>query len=157
MLIPCNINVIVGARDVYDTYAVYIHRDADKTIQYIGCCKLHLLFESPDARGNAQWLQMFGNSRAPMEIEVVSLSNNIKEAYSEQRRLILLYDPICNRRGFWRDVRHMRIRCVETGEVFDTIVQLSAAHSVTASAISNHLRMKRGFNTVGGRTYERID
>lgn len=157
MLIPCNINVITTARDVYDTHAVYLHRDAEKAVQFVGCCKLHLLFDAPDARSNAQWLQLFGNSNAPMELEVVTLSNNPKEAFSEQRRLILLYDPICNRRGFWRDTRHMRIICNETGEIFNTATECATTHGITPSALSNHLRMRKGFNTVGGRTYQRID
>lgn len=158
MLIPCNINLIIAAKDAYDMYAVYVHRDAtDKTIHFVGCCTLDKLFTSPDARSNKQWLQMYGNSGAAYELEVITLSNNMKEAYSEQRRLIQIYDPICNRRGFWLDTRHMRVQCVETGEIFDTATECAAAHSITASALSNHLRQKRGFNTVGGRTYKRID
>ena len=49
-----------------------------------------------------------------------------------------------------------RIRCVETGEIFDTMAQASRKMNIDLSNLSKHLRGV-SYKTVGGYTFEYVD
>lgn len=52
--------------------------------------------------------------------------------------------------------RTTSIKCVTTGEVFQSAIEVVRAHGVTQSALSNHLNNKPGFNSVKKRVYKKI-
>lgn len=52
--------------------------------------------------------------------------------------------------------RSTTIKCVTTGETFQSAIEVVRAHGVTQSALSNHLNNKPGFNSVKGRVYKKV-
>lgn len=50
----------------------------------------------------------------------------------------------------------MVIICNETGEKFNTATEVCAAHNLSYSAVINHLKGKKSFNSVKGKTYKRV-
>lgn len=49
-----------------------------------------------------------------------------------------------------------RIKCNETGEIFETANAAARAHDLSYSALHNHINGKVGHRTVKGKTYSRI-
>lgn len=49
------------------------------------------------------------------------------------------------------------VRCIETGETFETLTSVAAAFDCDISALSRHLSGRKGFRTVAGHTFERIN
>ncbi|AHJ10764.1 hypothetical protein P106B_81 [Rhizobium phage vB_RglS_P106B] len=155
MLIPCNVHVITTASDVRQLYAIYTHADINGTIRYVGVTPLSELFTLQDAQCNSLWSDAFAAPLTTLEIKVIALTPNEKEAFLEQRRLIGIHNPECNRKGYWIDPKRQNVQCVETGETWPTISAAAAAHGLAISALSNHLKRKPGHRTVKGRTYIR--
>lgn len=52
--------------------------------------------------------------------------------------------------------RGMRVKCIETGVVYDSAAQASDAHGVFPSAMSNHLNRPTRFKRVAGKTFVRV-
>lgn len=152
MLIPCKINMISTLAGIGNSYAIYLNKTMDGVVQYIGVTKLIDLFRLEDARCNSKWLNYFEGG---IEIEVVATTDNMNEAYQEQRRLVSQYNPICNREGYYVPVNKQGVFCNETGEQFDSAMLCAKAHNLTYSALVNHLNRKPGHKTVKGRTYSR--
>lgn len=155
MLIPCKINVITTANDIRQLYAIYLHKDADGTVQYIGVAPLREMFTLLDATANSMWSDIFGKPVTTLEIDVVALTPSEKEAYSEQRRLIGIHKPVCNQKGFIIDPRRQRVVCNETNEVFENAAEAARIKGVSHSQLVNHLNRKIGHKTVKGYTYSR--
>lgn len=47
-----------------------------------------------------------------------------------------------------------KIRCIETGEEFESIASASRKKGLSNPQLSNHLKRTKGFKTVKGHTYE---
>lgn len=155
MLIPCNIRLISTANDIRSLYAVYEHRDINETVQYVGVTPLVELFALTDAQCNSMWPDIFSKPVTTLDINVVAVTPDEREAYQEMHRLISIHNPTCNRKGYWVDPRKQNVICNETGETWDTAVAASRAHGLSYSQLSNHLNRKPGYKTVKGRTYRR--
>lgn len=155
MLIPCNVHVITTASDIRQLYAIYTHSDANGVIQYVGVTPLSELFTLQDAQCNSVWHDVFSKPLTTLEMRVVALTPSEKEAYVEQRRLIAIHNPHCNRKGYWIDPKRQGVTCNETGETWETVKDAAAAHGLTYSALHAHLNRKPGHRTVKGRTYSR--
>lgn len=50
-----------------------------------------------------------------------------------------------------------RIKCNETGEIFESANAAAKAHDLTYSALHNHIKGKVGHRTVKGKTYSRVE
>lgn len=155
MLIPCQINLIVQTARIDNFYAVYIHRDAADTIQFIGVSPLLDLYRFEDARRNSLWSSIFELPNAVIDMQVVGITDNQREAYREQQRLIAAYKPACNRKGYYVS-NNVAVRCIDTGEIFESAAACARAHNIANSALINHLNEKVGHRSVKGRTYERV-
>jgi len=155
MLIPCNIHLITTASDVRQLHAIYTHSDIDGKVQYVGVTPLSMLFTLHDAQCNSLWPDKFGAPLTTLELKVIALTASEKEAYLEQRRLIALHNPECNKKGFYADPRQQQVQCIETGEIWETAADACRAHGLSTSALSNHLNRKPGHRTIKGRTYVR--
>lgn len=155
MLIPCKIHVVTTANDVRSLYAIYTHRDVDRVVQYVGVTPLSELFQMTDALCNSRWPDTFGKPVTTLEIEVIALTASEKEAYQEQRRLIMLYHPPCNRRGYHIAPENQHVVCNETGETWATIREAATAHGLSYSQLHSHLKRKPGYKSVKGKTYSR--
>lgn len=153
MLFPCRIEVIAGVADFNELFAIYTLKDADGAIRFVGVTRLSHLFEFEDARNNSEWANVFGKPLATIDINVTALTTNEREAYAEQRRLITMYQPHCNLKGFYQAAKYQSVICNETQEVFPNAAQCAKAHQIDASALGNHLKQRPGFKTVKGRTY----
>lgn len=155
MLIPCNIRVITTAADLRQLYAIYLCRDIDSTVQYVGVTPLSELFTLADAACNSEWAEIYGKPLTTLDIEVHALTAIERDAYLEQRRLIAVHGPRCNKVGFQIATHRQGVICNETGEIWTTVKDASVAHGVAYSQLHNHLNRKPGYKSVKGRTYSR--
>jgi hypothetical protein len=147
--------VITTANDLRQLYAIYTHADNDGIVQYVGVCPLSELFTLKDALCNSIWPKKFGSPMQTLEMNVVALTADEREAYNEQRKLIATHNPECNKRGFYVEPKKQAVVCIETGEKFATISEACRAHNLSYPALHGHLSRKPGFKTVKGKTYRR--
>jgi len=153
MIIPCRIDVISVANDMRLLYAIYMCKDAEGVIQYIGVTPLSELLTLDDAFCNNEFTNMFGKPLTALEIVCEHLTPSENEAYQTQRLLISQHNPYCNRHGYYQAKRNQFVRCDQTGETFRNATEAAKHHNLTPSALSNHLKRKPGHKTVKGRTY----
>lgn len=157
MIIPCNINVLSVANDVRTLYAIYMHKNIDGVVEYVGVTPLTELFSFTDAECNSLWSETFTKGRnIGIEIVVMGLTPSEPEAFIEQRKLIAQYQPRCNKMGYWIDPKYQVVQCDQTGETWPNINAACKAHNLTYSALFNHLKRKPGYKSVKGRTYSRV-
>lgn len=155
MLIPCRIHVSTTANDIRQLYAVYMHRDVDSTVQYVGVTPLSELFTLEDAACNSEWADTFGKPLTTLEIEVIALTPNEREAFVEMRRQIAIHNPRCNKVGYYITTTRQGVICNETGEMWKSVRDASIAHGLSYSQLYNHLSRKPGYKSCKGRTYSR--
>lgn len=155
MIVPCNIHVVTTAANVRAMYAVYMHIDHDDKIHYIGVTPLSVLFTLEDAHSNSMWNEMFSQPLTTLQIKVCCLTDSEREAMIEQRRLIGIHRPICNIKGYNATTYRQHIKCVETGEIFETMTEAARAHNLVYSQLNSHVNRKPGHKSVKGRTYIR--
>lgn len=156
MIIPCNISVISTLSQQTRLIVVYINRDGDGVVQYVGLCDFNEMWKYPDAMQNSEWLIKFTSSMSVLHTEITFMTDEIKEAHQQRRDLVAKYRPHCNVKGIYVSKQKQPIICNETLERFDTASDVVKAHQISPSALSNHLNGKIGFKTVKGRTYSRI-
>lgn len=154
MRIPAMIKVVASPATIGSLFAVYRLYNADGISAFVGYCQLTQLMQYPDAQQNSE----FRNAFKPVEtftIELITLTDNEREAWEICRTHIATEKPLCNTRGT-RVYPHLYpIICNETGEVFQTITEVCKAHGCSAGNLSNHLNNNPGFKSVKGRTYYR--
>ena len=155
MLLPCRIHVVTTVNDIRSLYAVYSCLDENETVRYVGVSPLSELFTLRDAYSNTEFANTFNRQITTLEIRVDVLTATEKEAYIEQRRLIGVHNPTCNRHGYHVETNKQGVTCNETGEHWKSAQEAATAHGLTYSALINHLNRKPGFKTVKGRTYLR--
>lgn len=153
MKYPCNISVVANAATVQSVFAIYIHRDIDNIVRFVGLCPLTDVFNYPDALTNSRWHDYFGRVDQILNIEIKMLSDNQMEAMREQHALIRLHSPECNLKGYYVPVNSKAVMCEQTGETFTSAAECAKAHGVSASQLYNHLNRKVGYKSVKNRTY----
>lgn len=50
--------------------------------------------------------------------------------------------------------RSRRVRCIDTGEIFPSMISAATVHDISYSALHKHLHKVKSYNTVKGRCYE---
>lgn len=154
-MIPCSIQAIYSRKQHTKLFAVYSHKDADGKVQFIGICRLHRVFYHPDALTNTEWVRIFGDPSAIIDLEVNNLFETLQEATAYRRELFRAYLPPCNFLGVYQG-NSGDIVCVTTGERFSTLKECCAAHNLTMSQLNNHVLGKPGHKTVKGKIYKRV-
>lgn len=153
MIFPSDMVVANTVVNIRNMFAIYSHADLDGKIQFVGCSTLKDVCAFTDAQNNSEWNKIF-NKNSAIIITVHAYSDNDAEAYREVRRLIDQHQPHCNVRGYNMHTRYQRVRCIETGEIFNNAVSCAKGHNLTLSALYNHLKRVNGHKSVKGRTYE---
>lgn len=153
MIIPCRINVIAVTNNIRLMYAVYMCKDISNVVQYVGIAPLSDLLTLEDAFCNSEFTEIFGQPNTPIELICEHITEDEKEAREQQRILITMHNPHCNRKGYYIHTKNQYVKCNETGETFRNTVEATKHHGVTYSALYNHLKRKPGHKTVKGRTY----
>lgn len=154
MIIPQQGRFIASLNQFNQAYCVYEHRTIEEKIIFIGVTLLVDVFTFKDARNNSEWVKMM-KADTYICCNVLAISENERECWEMQRRLVREHQPHCNMRGFYSRHGLLPIVCDQTGERFRTITEVVRAHGVSASALSNHLNNKPGFRSVKNRTYHR--
>lgn len=160
MIYPATSDVYAFMGDCAQFYCVYQHHSyltetsMEPVIVYIGTCKLVDVFMFPDARRNSEWLRLI-NAKSNLRIVITHIGDK-NDCYNQHVNSVSHYRPHCNMRGHIAS-HTQKIRCIETGEIFNTQTEIVKTHNVSTSAVSNHLAKRPGHNTVKGKTYEFIN
>lgn len=155
MLLPTVMRVVSTASDIRTLYAIYTCRDISGIVQYVGVTPLSELFTLQDANCNSEFIELFGKPLTTLDLEVHALTSNEREAFTEQRRLIAIHSPHCNRKGVYTELKRQAVVCNETGETFPNAAAAAKAHGLSQSALHHHLNRRPGFKTVKSKTYSR--
>lgn len=153
---PQDARIVVTHGEAHTLWCVYEHWifSADEwTIYYVGSCRLRDVFDTPDALRNTWFAKLTKGTitairvvqTAPDEITVLNHAVKLGRA---------LKAP-CNLYGGQRSPFH-RVRCVETGIVYNSANECCKSMGIAQSALSQHLRRMSGFKTVKGHTFEKV-
>lgn len=139
-------------------FALYYLKDAAGVTQFMGIDRLAQIFALQSARRIPEFDNIFPPT-APIKIEIV-FQGTMVECRNTLYRVAQTYGtPPLNRAGLSIMIgsgKNTRVQCNETGEIFNTISEASAALGMAASAISNNINAKPGCRTVKGKTFKRV-
>ena len=134
-------------------WVVYSLYDTAGALQYIGHTHFKNLLSIPDARTHSMFSKIF--------LKDVPVTVRINEIYKTKGECILYVNRYLskNPRPFMMKYiaayrNKVKVKCIETGEEFESITECSAKQGVSASALSNHLIGNPSYLTVKGLTYE---
>lgn len=144
-------------------WVIYTHRNTEAVL-WVGFCKFADLTTFPDARRNKAWSKLVPFDAAIFTvIEETQISE--LEANRAAFRLVKKYSPICNLRYRLdgtpntpnaKPVR-LPVECIETGDIFPNSSAVALSLGVTRSMVCSHLKGRRGFETVRGKTFRHIE
>lgn len=136
-------------------WCVYLIKDKENKLIFIGHCKITQVFSIPDLRAINDYKKYFDDDET-YALEVLTYEEN--SAYAQKTLAATIkelgWTPLM--KAALNKNRRSPIRCITTGEIFNTINEAAFAHGCAASALSNHLRNRPGFVSVKGKHYERI-
>lgn len=138
---------IDGLANLFCVYEIW----QEKTLIYIGSCKLTALHQIPDAQRNSEFMRMVGRE-GEFNLRLIA-SGDRSNCHNFRARHARSFPelPICNRVG--TSGRFTAIICNEDGRKYRTQTEAATAYGVSQSAISNHMRGRIGYQTVGGKTF----
>lgn len=151
--------ISLSLEQIDNAYCVYTHSithpDGRNELIYVGSCRTVDLMRAPDARRNSKWREIMRNPAFHIiTIEIRAFYEHRNIAVLEAERLGIHLKAICNTTDT-RD-KPQTIRCVETGEIFETAAQACKEYDIKPSAMSNHLNNKQSYRTVRNLTFERV-
>ena len=131
---------------------VYTLHDEAGAVQYIGFCKYKQLLSTPDARKNLLFGKIFSDD-AEIFINPICMVADHTEARNyvwdwlkhNPRPYMMKYGGAFGQKK--------KIKCVETGEIFESVKAASEYAGVPKSTMSMHLRNWSGVDTVRGKRY----
>lgn len=143
-------NQIMSAWAVYE---VFEPGNRTKPI-FIGISPLATTFELAEAHRNSEFIRITTDTM-PLTVQIVYVGDRISVANDRLNRITTTM-PHCNVYGVMKDVAAVKVKCNETGIVYDNIARAAAAHDAARSAMSNHLNRKVGHKSVKGYTFSRV-
>lgn len=147
------LKITTNLSELPDQYVVYSLSDAEG-VKYIGVCKFVEMPVISDARSNTLFPTCFPEGKIAT-LEMVWSNPKKHECLIQAARLVEIYKPIMNLKGFVHTENTAPITCNETGEVFQTIADVCMSHNISAGNLSQHLNHKPGFKSIKGKTYRR--
>ena len=123
-------------------------------IMWVGTCLLKECLNGHDARKNKAWRQHIA-PLTDVTVDIVALTVNQPEAYTEMARISRTERPFCNVQGE-RDRSYGQVRCVEDGNTFVNASQAASFYNISTSALSNHLNGRKGYTSIHTLHFERI-
>lgn len=146
------LKITAKLRELPHVYVVYsLTSDA---LNYIGVCKMGEISYVPDARENVLFGQYFPNDHIST-MEILYVNENRSNCLIHASKLIEQHKPVMNKRGYHLNRSNAPIVCNETGEVFQTMLEVVAAHKINLSSLSQHLHNRPRYKTIKGKTYKR--
>jgi hypothetical protein len=152
---PAQSFIVSNAQELGRLWCLYHHHDVDDVLTYIGVCKLVELFQCTDARQNSEWIKRFGDNQA-LVIKLQLTSIDEVQCNNQRFRQVQELKPVCNMIGYNMYGARMKIVCNETREEFGSIAEAARRHTLSQSALSNHLNNKPGHKSVKGKTYRKV-
>lgn len=140
-------NTLVNPNEVVKQWVVYSVRDIQTAkMIFVGTSKITQLFNFADFRKLDNY-----NMDDSYIIMIEDIVDNIGLAERSAATI-----RIKNNVRIYPQLRSTPVRCVDTGETFNSLVDACQTHGLTQSHLSNHLNRKPGFKTVKGKIYEKI-
>lgn len=136
-------------------WAVYSHfRFGEANPAWIGYCRLADVFLSPDARESTAWRDQVMTCPGGIRLALHSLHHSGKDAMRECLTLVRRYRPPVNGSEPPRaPAGHRRVRCIDTGVVYDSAAAACRAHGLHQSQMSTYLN-NRTSKHIGGLRFE---
>lgn len=133
---------------------VYSHM-IDGSLVWVGICPVRDAYSAPDARNNSEWIKMTVND-TPVTVTVLHASENVNDCINFRYRMFKEQGvPVCNAKGTFYSNVLINVRCIETGEIFESQADCARTLGLNKSQLCNHLNRLPGYKSVKGRTFEK--
>lgn len=136
-------------------HCVMVHRGGgDEQILWVGALAIHRMFDIPSwIRENTAYKAALDRNGGIVHVELVGVFDRAADAKAFASHVRQAYPPLSASGGL---LGRLRVRCLDTGEIFATAGAAARAHGISAPAMSNHLNGRSGYTTVHGKRFERI-
>lgn len=135
-------------------FVVYHLLDGGGNLQFIGVCKFSQLLSTPDARKSPVFKKIFPNqSRMTIHIDKFFEKKSDATNYYWEWFKETVDKPLMMTHKV-RSLRPTKVRCVDTGEIFQNATQAAMDAGVSQPYMSRHLARDPSVVRVGGRIYE---
>lgn len=135
-------------------YAVY-KISIDNQPFYIGMCKHSQLFELPDAKKNSEFLERIKYVEK-FTLEIIASGRDEEQLKLLQIFHIHINSPYCNIYGKVAFAKK-RVKCLQTHNEFDSIKSAAEFAGCKPDSMSKHLAGRKGYGTLKGLTFERVE
>lgn len=142
--------------DLNNAWCVYLLKDNNDAIQFIGISKLDRIYTIADAKNNPGFKQYFPDNKY-IFIQMIDIAPNKVKALQKHSERMRQLPNIPMMMKYARYNKTLPIYCIETGETFKSLDEVARAHGVGAGNLSKHLRGVAGHRSIKGRTYCRIN
>lgn len=129
---------------------------------YIGACRPHEALSLNDAMKNSACRSLFTDTTR-LEFQVLSEHATLAEAEQARDAYVIEIAPYCNLAGIYNPLPDRRgksggrIRDETTMTIYENASTACKMLGIAPSAMSNHLKGAQYYNTVGGRTFTRVE
>lgn len=147
--------ITLDIKDAENKAVVYQHT-LNGVVIYYGVCNFYEVLYCPDAKQNSAWVRMTRELGTVLTIEILQICEGITDAL----RFRSVYmrkngSPICNATG-GKIAYTKRIRCIETGEIYESAAAAARLTGVAQGNLSKHLNNNPGYKRLKGLTFERV-
>lgn len=139
-----------------DACVAYLH-SIGGVVHYAGYCRLTELFRAPDAHRNVVWRAVVMPSN---EVEVMVTNtfygeHAMRKAMDAARAFAKQFNPVCNINAQIVPSKQV-IKCVETGQVFQTAAEVCKLYGMHASNFSVYLNRAEPGAKIKGLTFVKV-
>lgn len=135
-------------------YWIYTVESIENGLEFIGYGKIRDIVDLRPILKSEYYRQ----DRTYVYTLIEAVRDNVQAINKMNKWLKLLSPndlPRMNKKWIYNYVGR-KVRCNETGDVFETCVDACRRYGLSASALSNHLNRRKGFRTVKGKTFSYV-
>jgi hypothetical protein len=136
-------------------WCIYQHTTIADGLVYIGLCRLSNLIQPEDLQKNAHWFNHV--SGKVYTVQTIIVADTREELLTTWHGLVRKHRPICNLKAHTGINLNRKVKCLQTGIVYENMSRAAEENGIAASTMSNHLKGRIGYKTIHGLTFERIE
>lgn len=142
-------------KDAENKAVVYSHT-LNGVVMFYGVCNFYEVLYCPDAKQNSAWVKMTRELGTFVTLEILQVCETITEALRFRSSYMRKKgSPICNLTG-GKISYSKKIRCVETGEIYENASTAARLTGIAQGNLSKHLNNHPGYKRLKGLTFERV-
>jgi hypothetical protein len=139
-----------------DKYCVVVHYVYDDDLKphciWIANESLQDALRTDKVMNNTACTQAIQNCKGRMRIEIVNTFSRRIDARKHAFELMARMRPVSHKGR----IRMRPVRCIDTGDIYNSAAAAAAANNISNSAMSNHLNGRKNYIRIHGMKFEWI-